>query len=88
MKEIYDKDINDDEAHELATSIWRDVTNKSDCDTNNSLFRFKDYLKNITQKSKGFACDLSIDIYRAINGAIWKTATMCNDFERWRGHFS
>ena len=81
------KDITDDEIYSLADEIWQDVMNDNidDDGEESSLVSFTDYLKILSDKAPGFVYDLAYDSKGTINGAVWQTATMRDNFERFGG---
>jgi len=79
-------DIDDDEAYELAQSLWLEVTGSS-VSKDKELFSFIEYLELIKSKAKGFAFQLSeipsntSHLGKKLIGVIWQTATMRHNFE-------
>ena len=75
--------LGDDEAYELATSLWAEVTN--DVEKDEVIFSFIDYLQLISYRAKGFVYKLAYDEstigQKKVVGVIWQTATMRRDFE-------
>ena len=79
------ENMSDDEAYDMATSLWKELFNKGGDDSSDSLLRFEEYLQILSEKAKGFAYDLAYDSDGTINGAVWQTATMRDNFERFGG---
>ena len=50
-----------------------------------SLVSFTDYLKILSDKAPGFVNDLAYNSKGTINGAVWQTVTMSDNFERFGG---
>ena len=50
-----------------------------------ALISFSDYLKILSERAVGFAYELAYDSEGTINGAVWQTATMRDNFERFGG---
>ena len=50
-----------------------------------TLISFSDYLKILSEQAVGFAYELAYDSEGTINGAVWQTATMRDNFERFGG---
>ena len=75
--------LDDDEAYELAQSLWAEVM--SDVDKEEALFSFIDYLQLISARAKGFfhkfAYETSNNGQQKIVGVMWQTATMRRNFE-------
>ncbi|KAK1748651.1 hypothetical protein QTG54_000590 [Skeletonema marinoi] len=75
--------LNDDEAVEMAQSLWAEVMN--DVDKDEVLFSFIDYLELISVRAKGFVYELAEDKTKVgrkrVVGVIWQTATMRKNFE-------
>ena len=79
-------DLDDDMAHELAKQMWLDVL-QSNMDSTDSIVTFVQYLQLIRENAKGSVFELALDNRGHVNGAIWKTATMRDNFERFGGIF-
>ena len=75
--------LDDDEAVEMAQSLWAEVM--SDVDKDEVLFSFIDYLELISVRAKGFVYKLAEDKTKfgpkRVVGVMWQTATMRNNFE-------
>ena len=46
------------------------------------------YLDLIRENAKGFAYELAVDDEGGLNGAVWQTATMRDNFERFGGYIA
>ena len=68
--------------------MWLDVLQDNDMDESNSIVTFLDYLKLLSQNAKGFVYKLAHDEKGDINGVVWQTATMRDNFERFGGYIS
>lgn len=77
-------DYNDDEAIASANDIWKEILNQN-LSGYEALVSFEQYLKLMSQK-KGFSYELFYDSNDYITGAVWMTATMRTNFERF-GHY-
>ncbi len=79
-------DIDDDEAYELAQSLWLEVSGSS-VSKEGELFSFIEYLELIKSKAKGFAYQLAempsntSQWGKKLIGVIWQTSTMRRNFE-------
>jgi len=80
-----DENMSDDEAYEMATSVWKDLFNNGGNESPDSLLCFEEYLQILSEKAKGFVYDIAYDSDGTINGAVWQTATMRDNFERFGG---
>ena len=68
------------------TSVSKDLFNKGGDESSNSLLRFEEYLQILLlEKAKGFVYDLAYDSDGTINGAVWQTGRMCDNFECFGG---
>ena len=85
--------LDDDEAYDLAQSLWLEVTNTTK-NTEEAIFSFIDYLELIKSRAKGFVyCLAGEDISvpgqgnrRKLLGVLWQTATMRRNYELFGGY--
>jgi len=80
------ENMSDDEAYDMATLVWKELLNKGGDNSSDSLLCFEEYLQILSEKAKGFAYDIAHDSDGTINGAVWQTATMRDNFERFGGY--
>ncbi len=73
--------INDDEALELAQSIWMDVMSSSRRGSDDEFMTFIEYMALIKRQAKGFINEYGKDSFEQIIGLVWMTATMRRNFE-------
>ena len=85
--------LNDDEAYDLAQSLWLEVMNTTkNCE--DVIFSFIDYLELIKSRAKGFVYRLAGDASPVPGkgrrkkhlGVLWQTATMRRNFELFGGY--
>ena len=74
----------DDEALAVVDDVWKEVLNNKSQDDDN-LCTFVEMLHMMSYR-KGFSYRIFRDNYNQITGAVWMTATMRNNFERF-GHY-
>ena len=86
MTGLDDEQISDDEAYEMAMSVWKDLFNKGGNESSDSLLCFEEHLQILSENAKGFVYDIAYDSDGTINEAVWQTATMRDNFERFGGH--
>ena len=79
---INDKAITDDEALIIAKDVWVSLMHEKDFSPDGSDVRFLDYLQMIALKAKGFVYEIARDGSGTVVGAVWQTATMRDNFER------
>lgn len=79
---INNKAITDDEALLIAKDVWVCLMQENDFSTDGSEVRFLEYLDMIANKAKGFVYEVARDGSGAVVGAVWQTATMRGNFER------
>jgi len=78
-----DVTIDDDEAYELAQSLWLEVTSTVS-NKEEAIFSFINYLELIKSRAKGFVFCLAKDKNgrkKTLLGVLWQTATMRRNFE-------
>ena len=78
-------EVTNDEVYGIANEIWQDVMNDNDDDCKNSLVSFVEYLEILADKASGFVYELAYDLNGTINGAVWQTTTMRDNFECFGG---
>ena len=74
-------DLDDDEAHDMAKEAWLDILSDESAHGNH-LLSLRMYLDLIKENAKGFEYELAVDDEGGLNGAVWQTATMRDNFER------
>jgi len=82
--------LDDDEAYQLAQSLWLEVSNTS-VDRDEAIFSFIEYLELIKSRAKGFTYKLardSSDKKKKLLGVVWQTATMRRNFELYGSYLS
>ena len=85
---IDDEDnLDDDEAHKMAKEAWLDILSE-ECAQGDHLLSLRLYLDLIRENAKGFAYELAVDDEGGLNGAVWQTATMRDNFERFGGYIA
>ena len=82
---IDDCNMSDDDAINMATEIWSNLFNGREEDGSDSLLHFKDYFEVLAENAKGFSYQFAFDSEGVINGVVWQTATMRDNFERFGG---
>ena len=81
-------DVNEDEAYSIARQTWLEIC-KSNSSQSEMLFSFKQYLKLIQSRAKGFSYkiygddtqQLSGNLVKKLMGVLWMTATMRRNLE-------
>ena len=83
-----DGDIDDDQAHLLARDdMWLEVL-QSGADDDDSIINLVEYLDLISANAKGFVYEMAVDNEGKVNGVMWQTATMRDNFEKFGGYVS
>ena len=86
LRGIDNDNISNDEVYNITHDIWKEVMNNNKHDEEEyTLISFSDYLKILSERAVGFAYELAYDSEGTINGAVWQTATMRDNFERFGG---
>ncbi len=85
--------VNNDEAYELAQSLWIEVMSSMEEKTEDAIFSFIEYLQLIQLCASGFVFKLasadsieSISPKKNLCGVLWQTATMRRNFELYGGY--
>ena len=86
LETLNEKEVNDDEAHAIANQAWMDYIQSKDLSADGSQVNFVDYLKMMGENAKGFVYDVAKDGNGEVVGAVWQTATMRDNFERFGGY--
>ena len=81
-----EESINDDEAYELAQSLWLEVASTASKNKEEAIFSFIEYLALIKSRAKGFTYKLAEGRVKGgrkkkLLGVLWMTATMRRNFE-------
>ena len=79
---------NEDEACAVAKSIWDEILNNTDTGDSESIALFQTYLHMLSLQAKGFSYQLSYDNEGRVTGAVWMTATMRSNFERFGSYIA
>ena len=85
-----DFELEKDEATEMIHQLFDSMFNNSDddesvcndADESSDIWKFHDYLELISNNAKGFQYRLAIGSDNQINGAVWMTASMRSNMER------
>jgi len=81
-----EESLNDDEAYELAQSLWLEIASTTSNNKEEAIFSFMEYLVLIQSRAKGFTYKLAEGTVKGgskkkLLGVLWMTATMRRNFE-------
>ena len=90
LKGVDNEELDDDEAYQLAHTLWLEVLNTTDT-KEEAIMSFIEYLELIKCRAKGFTYKLAEDTSgkeKKLVGVVWMTATMRRNFELFGGYIS
>ena len=71
----------------MAKEAWLDILSDNGAQGDH-LLSLRMYLELIRENAKGFEYELAVDDEGVVNGAVWQTATMRDNFERFGGYIA
>ena len=75
--------ISEDEAVTISKTIWMDILHKMSKDNDNDDFEhLKYFLHELEQRCSGFSYIFAYGNNNKVNGLVWMTATMRDNFKR------
>ena len=83
------QDLNEDEACSISKLIWNDIMNKKNNETSDDDFiNLKLFMNQLCVKCKGFTYRFAYGNNNKVNGVVWMTGTMRDNFKRFGSYIS